>query len=100
MEWPDLAISNQCDVSVYSQSAGSLSRSVWLGAAGTTVSYQVVISAKPSAAGPTWPASVAITLTGSLAQLTNPPHLSFDLQPIATLTWPTDPVTSASTNPC
>jgi hypothetical protein len=41
-----------------------------------------------------------VTVTGTGAQLVNPPSVTLDLQPLATVAWPTDPVSDASTGPC
>jgi prepilin-type N-terminal cleavage/methylation domain-containing protein len=102
LEWPDLTAADQCDVAIYSLGAQQVTRTAWLaGAASGAVSYPVVVTpSAPSAPSGSWPVELEVTVTGTGAQLVNPPSVTLDLQPLATVAWPTDPVSGASTGPC
>jgi prepilin-type N-terminal cleavage/methylation domain-containing protein len=102
IEWPDLTVAGQCDVAIYSLGAQQVSRSAWLGGTSAgTISYPVVVTpSAPSAPEGAWPVELGVTVTSTNPQLTNPPSISLDLEPLATVAWPTDPVSGASTGPC
>lgn len=102
LEWPDLTAADQCDVAIYGLGAQQVTRTVWLaGAPSGAVSYPVVVTpSAPSAPAGAWPVELEVTVTSTGAQLVNPPSVSLDLQPLATVAWPTDPVSAASTGPC
>ena len=100
VEWPDLATPNQCDGALYALSP-ALAR---LGLAApraehTTYLEAATVSLTFGGAG-AWPIGLGITVTSTNSRLANPPKLSFDLQPLATHPWPTDPVSDAGTGPC
>jgi hypothetical protein len=100
VEWPDLATGNQCDMALYTLSP--VSRSTRFGGAEagmTTYSEAATVNLTSGAAG-SWPIGLGITVTSTNSHLANPPTLSFDLQPLATQPWPTDPVSDAGTGPC
>jgi prepilin-type N-terminal cleavage/methylation domain-containing protein len=98
LEWPDLTAADQCYVAIYTLGAQQVSRTAWLGGtAAGTISYPVVVTA---AAAGTWPVELDVTVTSANAQLVNRPSVTLDLQPLATVAWPTDPVSDASTGPC
>jgi hypothetical protein len=89
-------------VAIYTLGAQQVSRTAWLGGtAAGTISYPVVVTPDaPSAPAGAWPVELEVTVTSASAQLANPPSVSLDLQPLATVAWPTDPVSDASTGPC
>jgi prepilin-type N-terminal cleavage/methylation domain-containing protein len=99
LEWPDLTAAGQCDVAIYSLGAQQVSRAEWLGGTeAATISYPVVVT--PSARSGAWPMELEVTVTSPNARLANPPSVTLDLQPLATVAWPTDPVSDASSGPC
>jgi hypothetical protein len=102
LEWPDLTATGQCDVAIYSLGAQQVTRTEWLGETSAgTIGYPVVVTpSTPSAPPGSWPVALEVTVTGTGAQLVNPPSVTLDLQPLATVAWPTDPVSDASTGPC
>jgi prepilin-type N-terminal cleavage/methylation domain-containing protein len=100
IEWPDLGTPGQCDMALYTLSP--VSRSAWSGGTeggATTYLETAKASLTPIATG-SWPVGLHITVTSANSRLANPPTLSFDLQPLATEPWPTDPVNDAGTGPC
>jgi len=98
IEWTDLT-TRQCDVALYTLSP--VARSEWLGTTEAgTVTYRVTATPRPSGAPGSWPVGVDVTVISTNAHLANPPTLSFDLEPLATEPWPTDPVSGASTSLC
>ncbi len=102
LEWPDLTSAGQCDAAIYSLGAQQVTRTAWLGGTGAgAISYPVVVTpSTPSAPEGAWPVELQVTVTTTGAHLINPPSVSLDLQPLATVAWPTDPVSDASTGPC
>lgn len=116
LEWPDLTTADQCDVVVYTLGAQQVTRTTWLGGTSAgAVSYPVVVTpgavvtpsapstpegTAPAASAGAWPVELGVTVTSANAQLTHPPSVSLDLQPLATVAWPTDPVSGTSTGPC
>lgn len=100
VEWPDLATPKQCDMALYALSP--VSRSTWFGGTegGTTTYLETAIVNLTSATAGSWPIGLGFEVTSTNSHLANPPTLSFDLHPLATEPWPTDPVTDAGTGPC
>ncbi len=100
VEWPDLASPDQCDMALYA--LAPVARSTWFGGTeGTATTYQETATATlASVAVGGWPVDVKITVTSANPHLANPPTLVFDVQPLASGPWPTDPVSDAGTGPC
>jgi prepilin-type N-terminal cleavage/methylation domain-containing protein len=100
IEWPDLATAGQCDMALYELSP--VARSIWFGSTeDDTITYLETATVRlASVAAGAWPVGLKITVTSANTHLADPPRLSFELQPLATAPWPTDPVTNAGTSPC
>ncbi|MGP8161006.1 MAG: type II secretion system protein J [Candidatus Dormibacteria bacterium] len=100
IEWPDLATPGQCDMALYTLSP--VSRSAWSGGTegGATTYMESLTASLTSGAAGSWPVVLDLSVTSTNSHLANPPTLTFDLQPLATKPWPTDPVSDTGTSPC